>query len=254
MNKPIDKLLKTIVCLLIAFCFLAAGSISMVSAQEEGTAGTTVEGTFTMFGRACTLKYDYNDNLFLAPPDQYDHELARLSLGLALAAGRHMDHPDTQDDYLIGFLQNLGFSQFETDTYRTNPTIDSIAYGLAVKKIGDITILACAVCGGDYGLEWASNLTVGDSIRSVGFEDASQKVQAAVKEYLEKNSITGRVKLWTMQRPGPPERRVPIRIFSISCRKRMWFRKFLLLTGDINGTERICFWFRRKRILTARMS
>ena len=42
MNKPIDKLLKTIVCLLIAFCFLAAGSISMVSAQEEGTAGTTV--------------------------------------------------------------------------------------------------------------------------------------------------------------------------------------------------------------------
>ncbi|MBR3401048.1 MAG: hypothetical protein IKG67_02285 [Parasporobacterium sp.] len=197
MNKPIDKFLKTIVCLLIAFCLLAAGSISMVSAQEESTAGMSVEGTFTMFGRVCTLEYDYDDNLFLAPPDQYDHDLARLSLGLALAAGRHMEHPDTQDDYLIEFLQNLGFSQFETDTYRTNPTIDSIAYGLAVKKIGDATILACAVCGGDYGLEWASNLTVGDSIRSAGFEDASQKVQAAVKEYLEKNSITGRVKLWT---------------------------------------------------------
>ena len=110
MIKPIDKFLKTICCLLIAICLLAAGSISMVSAQEERTEGMTVEGTFTMFGRVCTLKYDYEDDLFLAPPDQYDHELARLSLGLALAAGRHMEHPDTQDDFLIGFLQNLGFS------------------------------------------------------------------------------------------------------------------------------------------------
>ena len=284
MNKPIDKFLKTICCLLIAICLLAAGSISIVSAQEERTAGMTVEGTFTMFGRVCTLEYDYDDNLFLAPPDQYDHEMARLSLGLALAAGRHMDHPDAQDDYLIDFLQKLGFSQLETDTYRTNPTIDSIAYGLAVKKIGDVTILACAVCGGDYGLEWASNLTVGDSVRSAGFEDASLKVQAAIKEYLKKNpsqagsgfgpqATAGQERYLILQRrilrmPAylkrytpiplqllvPPGSRAPIRIFSISCRKRMWSRKFLLLTGDINGTVRICSWFPRKRILTVEKS
>ena len=46
-------------------------------------------------------------------------------------------------------------------------------------------------------MEWASNLTVGDSVRSAGFEDASLKVQAAIKEYLKKNSVTGRVRLWT---------------------------------------------------------
>ena len=90
----------------------------------------------------------------------------------------------------------MGFENTDSETYRTEPTADSIGYGLAMKKTGDTTLIACAVCGGGYGLEWASNLTVGDSERSDGFNDASLKVQAAIREYIKKNGISGSMKLW----------------------------------------------------------
>lgn len=180
-----------IVCIILGICFGLMCSSLTVNAKEE-----TVEGTFWGFGHLASQEYLYNDDYFMSSPNQYDHDFARLTLGLALTAFRDTQHPDAQDDYLIDFLQKLGFSGFETEPYRTEPTADSICFGLASKNIGDATVLACAVCGGDYGLEWASNVTVGDSVRSEGFEDASLKVQAAVREYLEKYQISGKVKLW----------------------------------------------------------
>ena len=170
---------------------LVLSSFFAVYAKEE-----TIEGSFKMFGHTGTWEYLYNDDLFSIDPDQYDHDLARLSLGLALAAGRDKEQPDAQDDLLIDFFQGMGFDQIESDTYRTDPTADSIAFGIAAKETGDTTIVACAVCGGDYGLEWASNLTVGDSVRSEGFQDAAQKVEAALDAYLEEHHISGDVKLW----------------------------------------------------------
>ncbi|MBR2755370.1 MAG: hypothetical protein IKD64_06090 [Lachnospiraceae bacterium] len=49
----------------------------------------------------------------------------------------------------------MGFGEIESETYRKEPETDSIAYGLATKKINDTTILACGVCGGNYAAEWA---------------------------------------------------------------------------------------------------
>ena len=94
------KLKKTLTIILIV-CLLVTSSHFVTSAKEE-----TVEGTFRMFGHTATREYQYNDSYFSNDSDRYDHGLARLSLGLALAAGRNTQHPDTQDEYLIDFLQN----------------------------------------------------------------------------------------------------------------------------------------------------
>lgn len=184
--------IKSLVLLnVLIITLLVLSSFFAVYAKEE-----TIKGSFKMFGHTGTWEYLYNDDLFSIDPDQYDHDLARLSLGLALAAGRDKEQPDAQDDLLIVFFQGMGFDQIESDTYRTDPTADSIAFGIAAKETGDTTIVACAVCGGDYGLEWASNLTVGDSVRSEGFQDAAQKVEAALDAYLEEHHVSGDVKLW----------------------------------------------------------
>ena len=183
---------------LLCFLLLITGAGSLQTRADEGieTDIRYVTGQFITFYKHVSWEYPYSDTFFTLPSDQYDHNFARLSLGLALAAFRDIDHPEAQDDYLIEFFEDMGFGEIESETYRKEPETDSIAYGLATKKINDTTILACGVCGGNYAAEWASNLTVGDKDRSEGFYDASKKVQAAIRDYMDRHPADGPVKLW----------------------------------------------------------
>lgn len=183
---------------LLCFLLLITGAGSLQTRADEGieTDIRYVTGQFITFYKHVSWEYPYSDTFFTLPSDQYDHNFARLSLGLALSAFRDIDHPEAQDDYLIEFFEDMGFGEIESETYRKEPETDSIAYGLATKKINDTTILACGVCGGNYAAEWASNLTVGDKDRSEGFYDASKKVQAAIRDYMERHPADGPIKLW----------------------------------------------------------
>ena len=186
-------LFKSFICIILpAFFFVALWPV-----YAAGAEGIRVEGTFLTLGRVVSWEYDYRDDYFLKPSDQYNHDLARLSFGMAASAFRNREHPDTQEDYLAAFLQEMGFSQIEAESYHTEPTADSVSQGIAHKKIGDRTVLACAVCGGNYGEEWASNLTVGNSDRPLGFQQSSVKVQAAIADYMDRNLQGDRnVTLW----------------------------------------------------------
>lgn len=183
---------------LLCFLLLITGAGSLQTRADEGieTDIRYVTGQFITFYKHVSWEYPYSDTFFTLPSDQYDHNFARLSLGLALSAFRDIDHPEAQDDYLIEFFEDMGFGEIESETYRKEPETDSIAYGLATKKINDTTILACGVCGGNYAAEWASNLTVGDKDRSEGFYDASKKVQAAIRDYMDRHPADGPIKLW----------------------------------------------------------
>ena len=187
-----NKTIKIVGSLLLSILLFVSGTSSAI-AQEK-----TVTGVFPSMaeGRYISWNYKYSDDFFLQSPDEYNHDLARLSLGLALAAFRDEWKPETQDEHLLQFLDEMGFEQIETDTYRTKPTADSIGYGLALKQVGDTTIIVCAVCGGGYGAEWASNVTVNDGVRSAGFQDAATKVEAAISDYLARHPSTGGVRLW----------------------------------------------------------
>ena len=197
------KVFLKIVCVLFSVVMLITLSFAMPAKAEDpaDTASTDSEvrlitGNFRTLGHFASWEFPYSDAYFSLPSDQFHLDFARLSFGMAVCSFRDGEHPDAQDDYLIEFFDNIGFEEIESDAYRSEPETDSICYGLASKKIGDFTVLACAVCGGNYGAEWASNLTVGNDIRSEGFNDAAGKVQAAIKDYLERHPVEGPVKLW----------------------------------------------------------
>lgn len=181
-------------CAMICMACILISTVSVTFADETDT--VMVIGECSTMSHYVTWENEYHDDYFQQPADHYNHDLAQLSLGLAMTAFRHEENEEAQDDRLIDFLEQMGFTEIETDTYRHEPETDSIAYGLARKELDDMTILACAVCGGNYSKEWASNLTVGDGDRPEGFNDASQKVQAAIKDYLERHPSENPVKLW----------------------------------------------------------
>lgn len=188
------KILAAFLCLVTCLLLIMTGT---VYAEENGTdeAGT-IRASFCAFDQVVTWDYPYSDDYFFLPSDTYSHSFARLSLGMALSAFRDTGNEEKQDDYLIDFLKNAGFEQIDTHTYAGKPTADSISLGLALKKIGDTTVIACAVCGGNYSAEWASNVTVGNDVRSEGFAKAAVKVEAELASYLEQHPVKGDLKLW----------------------------------------------------------
>lgn len=194
-------LLKTICALIGVILLITCMGVTAFADETDNAASAdaeskTITGSFRTLGHSASWDFSYSDEYFSRPSDQFDLDLARISFGMAVCSFRDGENEAVQEDYLIEFFDNIGFEDLESDTYRSKPETDSIAYGLASKKIDGFTVLACAVCGGNYGAEWASNLTVGDGMRSEGFNDAAGKVQAAVKDYLEKHPTEGPVKLW----------------------------------------------------------
>ena len=183
-----------LLCAAVCMAAILLSSSPLVLAADNG--GSSATGTVHAVGLTVSWDYGYSEDLFRLADDEYSHDLARLSLGLALAAVRDTPNPQEQDDNLISFLEQLGFGQIETDTYAKEPTSDSISYGFALLPMGDATVVALAVCGINYGPEWASNLTVGDSERSDGFQDAAQKVEAGLEDYMARHSVQGPLKLW----------------------------------------------------------
>ncbi len=156
----------------------------------------TINGTMTGFGTMTSWDYPYSDDFFNQPSGNYNHLLARCSTGLSVAAFRDTNNKLEQADNLVQFLSDAKFEDISTETYNTEPTKDSVAYGLAHKQIGDFTLVAVAICGGNYSMEWAGNFTVGDGVRAEGFDNAAKKAEAAIDEYISKQNITKDVKIW----------------------------------------------------------
>ena len=179
------------ILLALGMCLASLCPMAAAHAEETG-----IDSTYNTLDHIVTWDYAYDDDYFLQPADEYNHNLARLSLGMALASFRDVERPDAEDDYLVGLFEDMGFSQIETETYRNPPTAYSVAFGFATKRIGDTTVVACAVCGGNYDQEWASNLTVGDLMRAMGFADSSAIVQEALADYVDRNVGQGKAKLW----------------------------------------------------------
>ena len=177
-------------CMAVILVFVSAP----VLAAEKGSHIATA--SIHASGYKVTWDCEYSDDLFRGNDAIYNHELARLSLGLALSAVRHTKNPEHQDDNLIAFLEQIGFEEIETDTYAKEPTTDSISYGFGQLKVDDATVVVVGVCGINYGPEWASNLTLGDHERADGFNDAAQKVEAGLEDYMSRHSVDGPVKVW----------------------------------------------------------
>ena len=193
--KDVRSILLSFVWAVVFFAMCVTAIPLRVEAADSSNVGK-VTGATTMFSLPFSWEYPYSDDFFLRSCDQYDHDLARLSLGVAVAASRYKGDAEYQEHDLVDLWEKMGFTEFDTELYQTDPTPTSICYGFAQKQVGDATVVSVAVCGGNYGKEWASNLTVGEGTRAEGFQAASEKVEEAIDAYLKEHSTNGAIKLW----------------------------------------------------------
>ena len=162
----------------------------------------TVRYMGSVFPGDYTLTVPYDDGLFLEDARIYQHPLAQLSMGMALSAFRWSfeDEPDT-NTYIQKFFEEAGFSDILMSDYEKSPSAYTISSCIARREIetGEepFTLIAVAVCGGNYSGEWASNVTVGESDRHQGFSTAAELVENRILGYIARQKLSDRkIKIW----------------------------------------------------------
>ena len=142
----------------------------------------------------------YAPSFFANPGDQFNLDLAKASLGLAMAA---FDYNGKQNilDLFTKLHLGGGYGGASEYDYHTH-TADSICYAIAsapldiADKEGDSTLIAIAVCGSGYQSEWAGNFKVGEEGNHTGFQDASNEVFLGLLKFIDENNVKGRIKIW----------------------------------------------------------
>lgn len=137
--------------------------------------------------------FDYDENWFFRGSSKYNHDLARMSIRVAMAAA------DTYNDKIWDLFETLKFTEI-TSKYPA-PTRDSIGYTIGSKTAQNedgetMTLIAVAVRGGGYGAEWASNFTIGTTSEHQGFGEAADQVVSGVREHIEKIGASQNIKIW----------------------------------------------------------
>lgn len=141
--------------------------------------------------------YSYSDDYFMRSAYTYNSELATLSSKVALAAynGQIVTQGYANVEELLG---KMGFTNlYHNADYTQEPTAHSTGVAIGSRTISyGTTLIAVAVRGGNYAAEWGGNFVIGTGVHHEGFQRGSDKVIAALKEYIESNRITGSVKFW----------------------------------------------------------
>ncbi len=135
------------------------------------------------------------------PAYTYNHDLARISLRLAMSAfGKQYVKNgiilyDKQYQNVEDLMKTLNFTNIEHNTgYETKPTDNSIGVAVGMKKVyfkgrGKSTVLSVAVRGGAYGDEWAGDFNVGMSGTHEGFEIAADETVEFIYDYIDKHDL-----------------------------------------------------------------
>ncbi|MCL2187815.1 MAG: lipase family protein [Defluviitaleaceae bacterium] len=157
---------------------------------------TRVEGYFT--GGGITEQFFWDEEYFARSAFEYCHSLATMSLALAMTT---FASPRTDNVYEL--LDEIGFENIEfNDGFTATPTFDSIGVAVGHRYIQSngesYTLLAVAVRGGNYGLEWVGNVTVGARGYHAGFLRGAAVVNSFLMEYLMRHGdlIEENVKVW----------------------------------------------------------
>ena len=182
-------------------CYLeiskASGKWNDNDENNTGAHGFICEWGYTRGEIQKINSYEYDDSYFDNPATSYNHELATTSCYLALSTFQSAEQGITHIDS-VSLLKECGFDSesIKLYNYYSNTNPDDIGCIIAQKKINNETLIVVAVRSGDYGNEWASNVTVGTSGDHQGFDEASDIVLSRIKGYIENQSISGKVKFW----------------------------------------------------------
>lgn len=197
-----------------------AAPLPRAAAAESTTVGRAVpDGSYTLrFRSELSLDdlphdYIYKESLFDHTAFEYDHTLAKVSLGMVGAAfntaasdAEYWENADVgREANLADAFETLGFAETQYYNYDIDVSApgDFVGHALARKTISRggrrITLVAVILRGGGYGGEWVSNLHTGVGTGHAGFVIAVGEVLSHLRAYLEaaaKEADLGTVKLW----------------------------------------------------------
>ena len=182
-------------------------------------------GEYPITFRSSALDHDitrdfyYTEDFFRTDGRTYNHELAKMSLGLVASGfSTHESdkywHSGTNDgvgreNNVLAAYETLGFDNPKVYSYAAflNSTESKVACSFARKTFSTkgavTTVVPVVLRGGGYGAEWSSNFIVSagkdPGSTHFGFRNAADKVYKQLKEYLAEESEKGElgtVKLW----------------------------------------------------------
>ena len=151
-----------------------------------------------------SLRVPFSRSWFTADARVYNHDLAKVSLGLATSAFRpnkQLAKENRPADYnLRSFLDQAGFTELRSDDYDKDPSKYTVSTVIGHQKIGDgedsFELIVVGICGQGYMDEWESNLSIGTGKNPEGFSSAAHLVYDRVFGYISENHLKGKRKLW----------------------------------------------------------
>ena len=186
--------------------FLLFNQVIPVYAAEDTDETIDLIDTFyaTTSGKDHSLNVPFNRSWFQNDARVYNHNLAKLSLGLATSAFRpskRILREKRSADYNVrSFLDQAGFADLRSDDYDKAPSMYTVSTVMGHQTIGKgddaFELISVGICGQGYMDEWESNLTVGTGRHPEGFYNAAHLVYDRVFGYISENHIKGKKKIW----------------------------------------------------------
>lgn len=185
------NLFKKLISVLMAVVIvLTAIPFTLVSAKTDETSGTF---KCAWFNETLTYPYEYSDSFFDADDTEYNHELARYALCVAMASFNSFDK-EKGDEHIKSLFEECGFEVksygYETEGY------DTVGVAVGKKIIDGFNVLVFAIRSGNYGMEWGGNLRVGSGDGDhEGFKIAADTLITYINRYFKENPCNGKTKI-----------------------------------------------------------
>ncbi len=206
-------MIKKVLSVLLAFIMIT--SFSVISFASSGILSgeglktnlmQKIEFSYYSAADSTSICY-YTNDYFSKSSYIYDQSLSTMTLSLAFSAfgsalGGEEDYSNKSSN-AKALLSKIGMEEENIEVnedFTVKPTMDSIGVIAGNMPITveneDYTLVAIAVRGAGYGQEWASNFTLGTENQHQGFSEGKEKVLEFLKEYFEKQNISGKIKIW----------------------------------------------------------
>lgn len=204
-----NKLLPFI--LMTSFLIVGCQKQTSNSQEEDSFINSHPNGEKIIYRLPVSEKKDvedyliYTDDYFAKPANEFNISFSNTSLGVVEGTSPSIKEGDTDfsKKYESGeeLASKLGFLDVDHDEgYENKPTADSVGAIFGHKTIRannkDYCLILTAVRSINYKLEWVNQFQLGESGDHLGFKTASDKLLNEIKDYINKNNISGDIKLW----------------------------------------------------------
>ncbi len=196
--------IKKLIILLALVFSIIAGSLHVFAEEDDGTEIIHARFYTLTTQKNGEMEVAFNRNWFKEDSHVYQHDLAKLSLGLATAAFRpniaHSDGITSADMNLNDFLTEAHFKDLRSDDYDKDPNMYTVSTVMGHQRIGEgdesFELVAVGLCGQGYLDEWESNFSIGDGVLHDGFSRSSQLVYDRIFGYIASQHLEGPYKIW----------------------------------------------------------